>query len=60
MQELETVLDESKVEKDTISSQTVSTMTNDLDTSYWVVAIEASENFVVGEAFFLFRFRAIG
>lgn len=56
MQELETVLNERKVEEDTIASETVSAMTNNLDTSYWVVAIEAREDFVVGEAVFLLRF----
>ena len=49
-QEFETVVDQSEVEEETVSSQAVATVANNLDTALGVVSIEASQHFVVREA----------
>lgn len=48
--EFETVVDQSEVKEETVASQAVSTVANDLDTALGVVSIEASQHFVVREA----------
>lgn len=50
VQELETVVDHSLIEKHTPVSQEVSTVTDNLDTALWIVSIKASEDLVVGKA----------
>lgn len=48
-QELKSVVDERKIKEQSIARQTVSSMSYDLDSSLWVVAIKPVEHFMVGE-----------
>ena len=53
-QEFETVVDQREVEEEAVASQTVATVANDLDTALGIIAVETSENFVMGQAIALF------
>lgn len=59
-EELQTIVDQSQVEEKTVASQAVSTVANNLDTTLWVISIETSQHFVVGEAAWLLHFGALG
>jgi hypothetical protein len=59
VKKLETVLNESQVEKDTVASQTVTSVAHNLDTTGRVIAVEPCEDFVVGEAVFLLWLLAV-
>lgn len=59
-EELQTIVDQSQVEEKTVSSQAVSTVANNLDTTLWVISIETSQHFVVGEAAWLLHFDVLG
>ena len=52
-EELETIVDESKVEEETVAGQAVASVSGDLDTTLGVVAVQTGENFVVGQAVLL-------
>lgn len=49
-QEFQPIVDESQVEEETIPSQAVASVPNDLYTALGVITIQASKNFMVGEA----------
>ena len=54
VQELETVIDKREVQEETVARQAVPAVTDDLHAAFGVVAVEAGEDFVVGEAVALF------
>ena len=53
-EEVKTVVDQGLVEEKTPVSEEITTVTNNLYTALWVVAVESGENFVVGEDISLF------
>ena len=59
-EELQTIVDQSQVEEKTVAGQAVSTVANNLNTTLWVISIETSQHFVVGEAAWLLHLGALG
>lgn len=59
-EELQPIVDQSQVEEKTVSSQAVSTVADNLDTTLWVISIKTSQHFVVGEATWLLHFGVLG
>lgn len=49
-EELQAVVDEGQVEEQAVSGQTISAVTDDLDTSFRIISIQASQNLVVRKA----------
>lgn len=52
-EELEAVVDERKVEEETVASQAVASVASDLDTTLRVIAVQTGKDFVVGQAVLL-------
>ena len=59
-QKCQSVVDEREIEEETVASQTISTVADDLDTTLWVIAIQPSQNLVVRKTVALLDYNVFG
>lgn len=59
-EKLQAIVDEGQVEEKTVSSQAVTAVPNNLDSTFWIVPVQASEDFVVRETVGSFHGRIRG
>lgn len=45
--EFQAIIYQGEIEKESVASQAISPMSNDLDASFWIVSVYAGQDFVV-------------
>lgn len=58
--EFQAIIYQGQIEKEPVPGQAISTVPNDLDTSFWIVPVNAGQDFMVGETILLRQLRAFG
>lgn len=46
-EEFQAIIHQGEIEKESVASQAISTMANDLDASFWIVSVNTGQDFVV-------------